>query len=98
MTELRSWIDARTPSVPRAFRPWMGATDVDAGCVTSLAHQGLSALEAVDAAKSLDRDAALRLLAADAFLTYACEAATDEADVVSSLESVLERLAVDATR
>ncbi len=98
MTDLGRWIDARRPAVPDAFRPWLEAKPVEGVSVESLAVHGLSALEAVDVAKRLDREAAFRLLAADAFLTYACEGAADEASVVSSLEGVLERLAVGTRR
>jgi hypothetical protein len=38
------------------------------------------------------RESALSLLAADAWITYACEAALDEGDAVAALRSITKRI------
>ena len=93
MTTLRDWLVTRRPAVPHALDDWLS---VDAGLplgVEELTALGLDSLERSRVGGRLDRAAAFHLLAADAFLTYACEAATDEADVAFRLDLILDRCA-----
>lgn len=65
------WIDQREPPVPRAFRPCLEA----AGPATpdGFATAAAAAMRACAAKDPRDRAAAFSLLAADAFITYACQ-------------------------
>ena len=93
MTALDAWLEARRPPVPDALKDWL-AVDGDLPLsVAGLAELGIAALDRADVTRRLDRHAAFQLLAADAFLTYACEAATDEADAGSRLGLILDRCA-----
>ena len=53
---------------------------------------GVEALSRALEKPGRNRETAFELLAADAFLTYACEAVAQEADVGAGLEGLLERL------
>lgn len=96
MTDLNRWLDARRPPPPPSLRRaleaalarWRpevplahGSPDSAGGAVAErLAAAGLAALGHV-AARPSTRGAAIDLLAADALITYACEAAVEaEAD------------------
>lgn len=59
----------------------------------ALAEAGAAALDEAMALPADDRASAFRLLAADALLTWACEAAAGAADPRDALERVLERVA-----
>lgn len=80
MRDTDRWLDARLPSAPRSVRmaldPWLAETDPAEPLHRRLALAGLRALEAVVARPS-ERSTATTLLAADALLTYACEAAAE---------------------
>jgi hypothetical protein len=91
LTDLARWIEARRPPAPPALRAAMleavakaepGERSVagtgDVATAERLADAGVHALARV-AAVSSGRSHALELLAADALLTLACEAALDEA-------------------
>lgn len=90
---LAAWLRTRTPSVPEPFlsellseadRPWNGPE--------GLLEEGLTALDEALAAPGRDRAAAFRLLAGDAFLTYACEAAAEKDQTGETLERLLRDL------
>lgn len=80
MTDPGRWLDARRPPAPPSIRgaldPWLDETDPAAALHRRLAVAGIRALEAVVARPS-ERSTATLLLAADALLTYACEAAAE---------------------
>lgn len=80
MTEPGRWLDERDPPAPptvrRALDPWLAGTDPTEPLEDRLAGAALRALEAVVAVPS-ERSMAHTLLAADALLTYACEAAAE---------------------
>ncbi len=59
----------------------------------ALARAGTAALAEAIALPPGERDAAFRLLAADALLTWACEAAAGAPDPRAMLERVLEQVA-----
>ncbi len=93
MTELAAWLDARRPAVPGGLKEWL-AVDHDLPATPAvLADLGIAALGRAQVSRRLDRRAAFQLLAADAFLTYACEAAVDAPDVVAQLHLILDRCA-----
>ena len=93
MTTLRDWLDARHPDVPEALRGWLAVDDELPPSADGLTGAGLASLDRARVGGRLDRAAAFHLLAADAFLTYACEAAAEEADVASCLDLILARCA-----
>ena len=89
------WLSARTPPVPDELRAWLTADDSSASheervsLTGHLVKAGLVHLEEAAARPGRDREAAYRLLAADALITYACEAASEAADVGVALEEIL---------
>jgi hypothetical protein len=80
MTDPGRWLDARRPPAPPSIReamdPWLREADPNEALHRRLALAGIRALEAVVARPS-ERNTATALLAADALLTYACEAAAE---------------------
>lgn len=89
MTGVARWLDARRPPMPLelraavyaacAARPATGAATGPGGgaaLADRLAEAGLEALGRVASAPP-ERGTAIELLAADALLTYACEAAAE---------------------
>ena len=93
MNHLKGWLTAREPTAPegllRGLEPVssQGASLSDALGSAAAHHLG----EAL-ARPGRDREGAYHLLAADALLTYACEAATEEADTERVLARLLERI------
>ena len=75
-----AWLEGRElqapPPLRSAMRELVGATDPSAPLPDRLADAALMALETVVSRPS-DRSTARSLLAADALLTYACEAAAE---------------------
>lgn len=96
MTEVADWLDRRRPAMPVELRLAVDAALSEAGGVAGdlpdvLAHAALETLSNVASAPS-DRSTAAELLAADALLTYACEAAAEAgADRLENLVSSLDR-------
>jgi hypothetical protein len=71
-----------------------GGTDLEgdmASVAGSLVASGLAHLDEAVGTPGRDREAAFQLLAADALITYGCEAASEAADVRSVLMEVLIR-------
>lgn len=86
MTALAEWLEARRPAMPGALQ-WAvreavaaaeaaGAVEPDRPLAERLTSCAVHALDVVVRADA-DRAMAARLLAADALLTYACEAAAE---------------------
>lgn len=89
---LEMWLQEREPAVPGPFLPHLlGDPSVPPG-VAELADLGEAALFRALGKPGRNRGAAFDLLAADAFLTYACEAGAEEADVRACLTALLEHL------
>ena len=100
---LEGWLQERVPEIPPPFIPILlperdasvdsrsGTGDgFDAEVLAGRAEECLArALQGSDRT----RDAAFHLLAADAYLTYACEHAAGEGDVRGALEALLARIA-----
>ena len=59
---------------------------------TLLLKAGLAHRDEAEARPGRDREAAYQLLAADALITYACEAASESADVLKVLGDILHRV------
>jgi acyl-homoserine lactone acylase PvdQ len=89
VSDIRSWIDARQPPAPMDLRPWLH-TDLESGSMTErIARLARTALDEARANPGRVRESAFHLLAADALVTYACEAALDEADPSAALRTIL---------
>lgn len=87
------WIEARTPPVPGDFAEWMrpGSPSASAG-PESLFQEAEAALSRSLAPEGRPRGGAFDLLAADGFLTWACEAALEAEDPSSTLEEFIRQL------
>ncbi len=87
------WIEARNPPVPEAFRPYL---QVQAGSPVSLrgflaaADAGIRACLEGD---PKDQAAAFSLLAADAYITYACLWTLSEGGTAEELRKIARRTA-----
>ncbi|HEX6964574.1 MAG TPA: hypothetical protein VF166_02170 [Gemmatimonadaceae bacterium] len=94
------WLDSRTPPAPprlharlrEALHPWAHADVADAPEYCLAAAEVI--LRHLLADESRDRARALDLLAADALVTYAFEAASDEPDTLArNTEAAMLRIA-----
>lgn len=87
------WLASRTPPPPAPLLSSLrGEVEGAAGAaelVVVLAHCGRRALERALAGPARERGTALALLAADALITYACEAAVEAEDVEGALAGIL---------
>ena len=94
--ELKAWLKVSDGGVdPRCGVDPDGRVDprCPAASVTeSLLMAGLLHLEEAVTRPGRDREAAYRLLAADALITYGCEAASEAADIRAVLREVLGRV------
>ena len=93
------WLASRTPPAPDELTA--GFAMAEAGTESTgravemhrlLVEAGLVQLSEAVARSGRDREAAHRLLAADALITYACEAAGEAADVGGALREILGRV------
>lgn len=95
MTDLLRWLESRRPAAPPSLRVAMREVveraDPGPGSLHDrLAIAGLDAVRRVVAEPST-RDHALELLAADALITYACEAALEAEDGAGDTIDILTR-------
>lgn len=98
MSTLAEWIAGRTPPAPEAFQPWLAAgTVIQGGAAPTLAEEAVRSLAEALARPGRNREGAFHLLAADGYLTYACEAAAEAADVEGTLRRILRRVADPGT-
>lgn len=90
---LESWVASRRPPVPEGFRAWMkpGNPAVQVS-LEALVEEARSALRRAESPTDRPRGGAFDLLVADGYATWACEAALDEADPVTSLRRVVDAL------
>ena len=87
------WIATRTPPAPEELKAWLKIPDGGSDSMPeSLLRGGVLHLEAAAGRPGRDREAAYQLLAADALITYGCEAASEVADVRAVLREVLVRV------
>ena len=99
MDSALDWVATRTPPAPDQLKAWFKIpgdnSDPDGGVASvpeSLLRAGLLHLEDAVGRPGRDREAAYHLLAADALVTYGCEAASESADVRGALCEVLGRV------
>ena len=92
MDPVARWLDNRAPPAPDGLRSRFGPLH-GGGASLSEALGRLSVRHLAEALKlpGRNREAAFYLLAADALLTYACEAAVEQEDPEAALSLVLER-------
>lgn len=93
---LSAWMAERDPP-PAAFRPHLASTDPCAGegdLVDALLAEARRALRDALAGRG-ERSGAFRLLAADAYLTYACEAALEGDAPGSALLAIVQGLVAE---
>ena len=83
------WIDGGDRPVPEAFRNHLGAEDPVS--VDTLLDAAASKLSASGDGASRDRASAFALLAADAYITYACLWTVTEGDT-GDLRRIAERI------
>ena len=90
------WLATRTPPAPDELKAWLEIPDdgmrPDGGVDSvpgSLLKAALVHLEDAMVRPGRDREAAYQLLAADALITYGCEAASEATGVRGALREVL---------
>ncbi len=93
------WLATRTTPAPDELKAWLripdDGTDLHGGVGSvpgSLVAAGLAHLDEALARPGRDREAAYQLLAADALITYGCEAAAEAANPRGVLREVLVRV------
>jgi hypothetical protein len=92
-SSVAEWIGSRVPPVPANFAPFLVPGDPKAPADPSaLSREAREALADSLALDPSDREAAFRLLAADGFATWACEAALEVDDPDAVLAEILDAL------
>jgi len=86
---ISSWLAARQPYPPAQVRGLLPSLDDEQPLVSTLANAGVEMLTSAGERTGKDRDTAFLLLAADALLTYACEAAAQSPHPQAALREVL---------
>jgi hypothetical protein len=89
---LEDWLEEREPGIPAPFLPHLVGDPPGQAGLEELTDLGVGALRRALLRPGRDRAAAFDLLAADAFLTYACEGATMEGNVPGALEAILNQV------
>ena len=90
---VRGWIETRTPPVPEGCETWMAPASPHAeASVTALVLEARQSLTRVQEADDRSRLGAFDLLAADGFVTWACESALEQVDPVASLTGIVDAL------
>lgn len=93
--DTREFLASRAPAAPVPLMDWLAGCPLDGGApADALLAGGLRALDASRAAPGRVRSSAFHLLAADALITYACEAALEMEDPRASLEGILHHAAL----
>ena len=90
--DVRSWLSTRTPKQVFDLAPWLGAVPAGEDVPSSLTFLGRRALGEALAAPGRVRASALHLLAADALITYACEAALEAEEPEQELGKILQEV------
>lgn len=94
MMTLSEWISDRRPKPPPGFVKRLASARTIHGRVSDvLLEEAVVAMSASMDDGVVSREAAFLLLAADAHITYACEAALDEGDVEEQLRRILSEIA-----
>ncbi len=93
MSAATAWLTGRRPVPPLGLRPWL-LPGGDAGTVLEvLTAAGCSEMLRASVRPGPIRESALHLLAADALITYACEAALETDDPARALSATLRAVA-----
>jgi hypothetical protein len=91
--DVRIFLASRTPPPPEALKAWLVAGARGGEAARVLTDQALGELAGSRAVAGRVRESAWHLLAADALLTYACEAALDGSDPPRDFEELLRKAA-----
>lgn len=91
--EARAFLGTRRPPPPPALAAWLGGTPLDGPALEGLVEAGVAELRRARRPAPAARERAFPLLAADALVTYACEAALAEADPEAALRTLVRRAA-----
>jgi len=98
MTRARSWLVERTPPPPEPLRRWLDGVELsDDAVLDALVHGGLLELGRARAEPGRVRKSAFHLLAADALITYACEAALERDAPAVELRRIVGLVAAPGT-
>lgn len=90
----RTFLAARRPPAPAPLTAWLAKVQLPGdGASEALLRAGLAELDASRAVPGRVRRSAFHLLAADALLTYACEAALGSGDPRAALVEILQQAA-----
>ena len=87
------WIEARRPAAPMDLERWLHAEGESGSMTERITLLARAALDQARARPGRIRESAFQLLAADALVTYACEAALEEGDPRAALRTILLRTA-----
>jgi len=90
---LGSWLAARRPVAPMSMDAWLESAHESGSVLSELTSAGGAALDHALAHPGRARDSAFHLLAADALITYACEAALDSDDPDAALSGIVAAVA-----
>lgn len=85
------FLASRHPGPPAALEAWIGSLSLEGPAEGALLRGGLAELRRARSRPGRVRESALSLLAADALLTWACEAALEAGDPEASMAVVLKR-------
>lgn len=92
--DARAFLSTRTPAPPEALGKWLAGVPLDENPpFEGLEREALAALDRARRVPGRIRESAFHLLAADALLTYACEAVMESDDPATSLADLLRRAA-----
>ena len=90
----RTFLATRTPPAPPPLAAWLQKLPLDGDEMSAgLLRAGLAELDASRSTPGRVRASAFHLLAADALLTYACEAALEAGDTRAALSDILHQAA-----
>lgn len=93
MSAVRAWLERRAPRPPDDLLPWLDGVGDGGPLHELLTEHALASLAKARATPGPVRRSAFHLLAADALLTYACEAALESTAPVETLSQILRRTA-----
>lgn len=93
--DARAFLALRAPAPPSALGRWLAAGAPAGNAAQGLVRQGLEELARARRVPGKVRSSAWHLLAADALLTYACEAAMDATDPPRAFEEILQKAAAE---
>ena len=91
--DARTFLAARKPPPPEALAARLVVSARGGEGARDLTDQALDELAGSRATAGRVRESAWHLLAADALLTYACEAALDDSDPPLAFEAILRKAA-----